>query len=91
MNMTLTLGVVLAEAYERGLRLDVETASGRVFRGVQVAALEQFCVVLLDDRAHVLARDHLAAVSLDRSAFLEIEPRTVDLREARMGDAAFAM
>ncbi|MGH8892980.1 MAG: hypothetical protein ACRDWY_06685 [Actinomycetes bacterium] len=91
-NMTLTLGIVLEEARERGLRVDVETATGRVYEGVRVAALEQFCVVLLDDlAAHVVAREHLAAVSLDRSAFLEIEPRTVDLRASSVGEAAFAV
>ena len=85
-NMTLTLGVVLAEACERGLRVDVETTTGRRYEGVHVAALEQFCVVLLDDRAHIVARDQLAAVSLDRHAFLQIEPRHEGVSEA-----AFAM
>lgn len=97
-NMTLTIGAVLEEACDRGLRVDVETVSGRLYESVLVAALEQFCVVLLDDgdegpdgvpwradgrrpRAHVVSRDHLAGVSLDRAAFLQIEPHSVDLRE----------
>lgn len=98
-NMTLTIGAVLEEACDRGLRVDVETVSGRLYESVLVAALEQFCVVLLDDgdegpdaapwrtdgrrrsRAHVVSRDHVAGVSLDRAAFLQIEPHSVDLRE----------
>lgn len=109
-NMTLTIGAVLEEACDRGLRVDVETVTGRVYESVLVAALEQFCVVLLDDetdvhdslswrpdggrraRAHVVSRDHVAGVSLDRAAFLQIEPRTVDLREQdQPADAAYAL
>lgn len=109
-NMTLTIGAVLEEACDRGLRVDVETATGRVYESVMVAALEQFCVVLLDDgdevedplswradgrrraRAHVVSRDHVAGVSLDRAAFLQIEPQTVDLREHEQpADAAYAL
>lgn len=92
-NITLTLGAVLEEARTRGLRVDVETRSGRTYGDVEVAALEQFCVVLLGDRAHVVARDELAAVSLRRADFLQLEPRTVDLRdvsEGKVSDGATA-
>jgi hypothetical protein len=90
-NITLTLGAVLDEACSRGLRVDVETRTGRLYCGVEVAALEQFCVVLLDERAHVVARDQLAAVSLQRGDFLQLEPRTVDLRDAADERTAFAL
>jgi hypothetical protein len=78
LHMTLTLGVVLSEAHERGLHVDVETRSGRVYADVTVAALDQFCIVLLTSgpggRAHVVTRDHVVAVSMDRRSLLEIEP-----------------
>jgi hypothetical protein len=78
LHMTLTLGVVLSEAFERGLHIDVETRSGRVYTDVTVAAQDQFCIVLLSSgtggRAHVVTREHVVAVSMDRRSLLEIEP-----------------
>ena len=87
LHMTLTLGVVLNEAHERSLHVDVETRSGHVYSDVTVAALDQFCIVLLTagpgGRAHVVTRDHVVAVSLDRRSLLEIEPNVGHRPSAR--------
>jgi hypothetical protein len=78
-SMVLTIGLALDHAQQRGLRVDVGTTDGRAFPGVTVAALDRFCIVLLDDegpgaRAHVVNRDHIVHVSMDRSDLLAIEP-----------------
>jgi hypothetical protein len=75
-SATLTIGLAVDHALQRGARIDVATASGRTFVAVTVAALDRFCIVLLDDalggQAHVVTRDAITSVSMDRDAFLAI-------------------
>ncbi len=78
-STVLTIGLALDHAQQRGLRVDVGTSSGRDFGGVAVAALDRFCIVLLEDdvpggRAHVVSRDHIVSVSMAREDLLAIEP-----------------
>ncbi len=85
-SATLTLGLALDHAHQSGARVDVATGSGRIFVRVSVAALDRFCIVLLDDgpdgQAHVVSRDAITSVSMGRDALLAIasdgtETRTV--------------
>lgn len=74
----LTIGLALDHAQQHGLRVDIGTSNGKDFVGVHVAAIDRFCVVLLEDdamesRAHVVSRDHVVSVSLRRSDLLAIE------------------
>jgi hypothetical protein len=78
-SAVLTIGLALDHAQMHGLLIDVGTVSGRDFDDVKVAALDRFCIVLLDDdspggRAHVVSRDHVVSVSLQRSDLVAIEP-----------------
>lgn len=78
-STVLTIGLALDHAQQHGLQVDVGTSSGRSFPGVTVAALDRFCIVLLETdvpggRAHVVSRDHVVSVSMDRSDLLSIEP-----------------
>ena len=50
---------------------------------VLVGGLDRFCVVLLDGhKAHVVAREHVVAVSLDQSLLLELTTDTAFVAEA---------
>lgn len=74
----LTIGLALDHAQQHGLRVDIGTTNGKGFVGVHVAAIDRFCVVLMEDdsvdsRAHVVSRDHVVSVSLRRSDLLAIE------------------
>ncbi len=75
-SATLTLGLALDHAHQAGARVDVATGSGRIFVRVTVAALDRFCIVLLDDgpdgQAHVVSRDAITSVSMGRDALLAI-------------------
>jgi len=78
-STVLTIGLALDHAQQRGLRVDVGTSNGRDFASVMVAALDRFCIVLLEDdvpggRAHVISRDHIVSVSMAREDLLAIEP-----------------
>ena len=69
----MTIGVVLDMAMQRGLRVDVETSTGRLYRDVHVGGVDRFCVVLVEGaRAHVVTREHLVAVSMGAEHVLEI-------------------
>jgi hypothetical protein len=77
-SVMLTIGLALDHAQQHGLRVDVGSSSGRDFRDVQVAAIDRFCVVLMDDdgpdgKAHVVSREHVVSVSLRRSDLLALE------------------
>ena len=80
-SSTLTIGLALEHAHARGSRVDVATGSGRVFHRVSVAALDRFCIVLLDDdidgQAHVVSRDAVTSVSMEREALLAIDAERV--------------
>jgi hypothetical protein len=68
-----TVGFALDVAHQRGMRVDVETTTGRTFVHVLVGGIDRFCVILLDGhKAHVVSREHVVAVSLDQSMLLEI-------------------
>jgi hypothetical protein len=74
----LTIGLVLDHAQVHQTPVDVSTSDGRTFAGVAVAALDRFCIVLLEEdgpgsRAHVVSRDHVVSVSMARQDLLEIE------------------
>lgn len=74
----LTIGLVLDHAQVHQVPVDVSTIDGRTFAGVTVAALDRFCIVLLEDdapgsRAHVVSRDHVVSVSMARQDLLQIE------------------
>ena len=78
-SAVLTIGLALDHAQQRGLRIDVGTSDGRGFAGVTVAALDRFCIVLLEadvpgGRAHVVSRDHVVSVSMAREDLLALEP-----------------
>lgn len=80
LSMYVTVGMVLDQAHQRGLTVDVDLASGRTLRAVTVAALEQHSVVLLaaanqdrPGRAHIVTRDHVVGVSMDSSDLLELD------------------
>ncbi len=76
--MVVTIGLTLDHAMTHGSRIEVTTSSGRVFRSVTVAALDRFCIVLLDAdapgaQAHVVSRDSIISVSIDRSDLIALE------------------
>lgn len=78
-STVLTIGLALDHAQVHGVRVDVATTDGRAFVGVTVAALDRFCLILLEDdspgaRAHVVSRDHVVSVSMSRHDLLAIEP-----------------
>jgi hypothetical protein len=77
-SMVLTIGLALDHAQQRGLRVDVGTSDSRTFPG---SPSQRWTVLhrLLDDdgpgaRGHVVNRDHIVHVSMDRSDLLAIEP-----------------
>ena len=77
-STVLTIGLALDHAQQRGVRIDVATTDGRSFVGVTVAALDRFCLVLLEDdspgaRAYVVSREHVVSVSMARQDLLQIE------------------
>jgi len=77
-----TVGFALDVAHQRGLRVDVETTTGRSFLHVIVGGIDRFCVVLLDGhKAHVVSREHLVAVSLDQALLMEITAESVFVAE----------
>jgi len=80
----MTIGLVLDVALQRGLHVDVETSTGRLYSGVRVSAVDRFCVVLLDgSRAHVVSREHLVSVSLGADQVLELtDDSVVGMRSA---------
>jgi hypothetical protein len=68
-----TVGFALDVAHQRGMRVDVETTTGRTYVHVSVGGIDRFCVILLDGhKAHVVHRDHVVAVSLDQATLMEI-------------------
>ena len=74
----LTIGLVLDHAQVHQVPVDVSTSDGRTFGGVTVAALDRFCLVLLEadhpgSRAHVVSREHVVSVSMSRADLLAIE------------------
>ena len=77
-SVMLTIGLALDHAQQHGLRVDVGTSNGRDFPDVHVAAIDRFCVVLMEDdgpdgKAHVVSREHVVSVSLRRSDLLALE------------------
>jgi hypothetical protein len=77
-STVLTIGLALDHAQQQGVRIDVATTDGRSFVGVTVAALDRFCLVLLEEeapgaRAHVVSREHVVSVSMARQDLLQIE------------------
>jgi hypothetical protein len=77
-STVLTIGLALDHAQQQGVRIDVATTDGRSFVGVTVAALDRFCLVLLEEespgaRAHVVSREHIVSVSMARQDLLQIE------------------
>ena len=78
-----TVGFALDVAHQRGLRVDVETTTGRAFLHVIVGGIDRFCVVLLDGhKAHVVSREHVVAVSLEQALLMEITAESVFVAEA---------
>jgi hypothetical protein len=78
-----TVGFTLDVAHQRGMRVDVETTTGRSFAHVIVGGLDRYCVILLDGhKAHVVAREHVVAVSLDQTFLMEISSQTSFVAEA---------
>ena len=78
-----TVGFALDVAHQRGLRVDVETTTGRTFLHVIVGGIDRFCVVLLDGhKAHVVSREHVVAVSLEQALLMEITAESVFVAEA---------
>jgi hypothetical protein len=76
-STALTIGLALDHAQMHGSRIDV-TTSNRVFATVTVAALDRFCIVLVDvdapgAQAHVVSRESIIGVSMDRSELLSLE------------------
>ena len=74
----LTIGLVLDHAQVHQVPVDVSTSAGRTFAGVGVAALDRFCIVLLEEdgpgsRAHVVGREHVVSVSMSREDLLAID------------------
>ena len=77
-STVLTIGLALDHAQQHNVRVDVATTDGRSFVAVTVAALDRFCLVLLEDdspgaRAHVVSREHIVSVSMARHDLLQIE------------------
>jgi hypothetical protein len=82
-SMMVTVGFALDVAHQRAMRVDVETTTGRSYVHVLVGGLDRFCVVLLDGhKAHVVAREHVVAVSLDQSLLLELTTDAAFVAEA---------
>ncbi|HTE74688.1 MAG TPA: hypothetical protein VK640_16045 [Actinomycetes bacterium] len=78
-----TVGFALDVAHQRGMRVDVETTTGRAFVHVLVGGIDRFCVILLDGhKAHVVSREHVVSVSLDQSMLLEITTDNAFVAEA---------
>jgi hypothetical protein len=80
-STVLTIGLVLDHAQVHQVPVDVSTTDGRTFARVAVAALDRFCIVLLEDdgpgsRAHVVSREHVVSVSMSRDDLLAIETTT---------------
>ena len=68
-----TVGFALDVAHQRGMRVDVETTTGRAYLHVIVGGVDRFCVILLDGRkAHVVAREHIMSVSMDQAHLTEL-------------------
>ncbi len=77
-STVLTIGLALDHAQQQGVSVDVATSDGRTFVGVTVAALDRFCLILLEKdspgaRAHVVSREHIVSVSMGRHDLLQIE------------------
>ncbi len=82
-SMMVTVGFALDVAHQRGMRVDVETTTGRSYVHVLVGGLDRFCVILLDGlKAHVVSREHVVAVSLDQSLLLELTTDNAFVAEA---------
>lgn len=92
-STVLTIGLALDYAQVHGVRVDVATTDGRAFVAVTVAALDRFCIVLLEEdspgaRAHVVAREHVVSVSMARHDLLAIEP-TAQSQHSGYSQSAF--
>ena len=82
-SMMVTVGFALDVAHQRGMRIDVETTTGRSYVHVLVGGLDRFCVILLDGhKAHVVSREHVVAVSMDQSLLMEITTDNAFVAEA---------
>lgn len=82
-SMMVTVGFALDVAHQRGMRVDVETTTGRSYVHVLVGGLDRFCVILLDGhKAHVVSREHVVAVSLDQAMLLELTTDKAFVAEA---------
>ena len=82
-SMMVTVGFALDVAHQRGMRVDVETTTGRSCVHVLVGGLDRFCVILLDGhKAHVVSREHVVAVSMDQSLLLELTSDSAFVAEA---------
>ena len=82
-SMMVTVGFALDVAHQRGMRVDVETTTGRSYVHVLVGGLDRFCVILLDGhKAHVVSREHVVAVSMDQSLLLELTSDSAFVAEA---------
>jgi hypothetical protein len=82
-SMMVTVGFALDVAHQRGMRVDVETTTGRSYVHVLVGGLDRFCVILLDGhKAHVVSREHVVAVSLDQALLLELTTDNAFVAEA---------
>ena len=78
-----TVGFALDVAHQRGMRVDVETTTGRSFVHVIVGGIDRFCVILLDGhKAHVVSREHVVSVSLDQALLMEITTDNAFVAEA---------
>ena len=78
-----TVGFALDVAHQRGLRVDVETTTGRSYVHVVVGGVDRFCVILLDGhKAHVVSREHVISVSLDQAFLMEITAESAFVAEA---------
>ena len=82
-SMMVTVGFALDVAHQRGMRIDVETTTGRSYVHVLVGGLDRFCVILLDGhKAHVVSREHVVAVSMDQALLLELTTDNAFVAEA---------
>ena len=72
-----TVGFALDVAHQRGMRVDVETTTGRAFVHVLVGGIDRFCVILLDGH-----KAHVVSVSLDQSMLMEITTENAFVAEA---------
>ena len=82
-SMMVTVGFALDVAHQRGMRVDVETTTGRSYVHVLVGGLDRFCVILLDGhKAHVVSREHVVAVSMDQGLLLELTTDNAFVAEA---------